>query len=177
MGYFTSRLQTPQTNSTVANLRATAQAAALNQALQNEQEIWKKRYQDAYRAYQKRMNDKANQPTTTGGGGGGLDIDTNTNTEETTELSQYQPRAGQIIPNTDYVSDYQDASTGAWYQLTSPREIDVIAVNNSLAGRNPSDGTTVTAPSGKILRYVAATDSWYEQTNSAGPNTYSPRAR
>lgn len=175
LSYFTSRMQTPQTSSAVANLRATAQAAALNQALENEQAIWKKRYQDAYRAYQKRMNDKTNTPqnpnTTT------LDVDTNSNTEETTELSQYQPGAGQIIPNTDYVSDYQDASTGAWYQLTSPREIDVIAVNNSLAGRNPSDGTTVTTPSGKTLRYVAATDSWYEQTNSAGPNTYSPRAR
>ena len=173
--YWTSRIQTPQTNALVQDLRATAQAAALNQALQNEQEIWKKRYQQAYRNYQKRMNDKTNTPqnpsTTT------LDVDTNSNTEETTELSQYQPGAGQIIPNTDYVSDYQDTSTGAWYQLTSPREIDVIAVNNSLAGRNPSDGTTVTVPSGKTLRYVAATDSWYEQTNSAGPNTYSPRAR
>lgn len=63
MGYFTSRLQTPQTSSAVANLRAAAQATALNQALQNEQEIWKKRYQDAYRAYQKRMNDKVNMPT------------------------------------------------------------------------------------------------------------------
>mgnify|MGYP007122036262 CR=1 FL=1 len=62
MGYFTSRYQTPQTNAAVANLRAAAQAAALNQALQNEQEIWKKKYQDAYRNYQKRMNDKANQP-------------------------------------------------------------------------------------------------------------------
>lgn len=64
MGYFTSRLQTPQTNSAVANLRSAAQAQALNQALQNEQEIWKKRYQDAYRNYQKRMYDKANTPTT-----------------------------------------------------------------------------------------------------------------
>lgn len=59
--YWTSRYVTPQTNSAVANLRATAQAAALNQALQNEQAIWKNRYQQAYRNYQKRQNDKANQ--------------------------------------------------------------------------------------------------------------------
>lgn len=65
MGYFTSRLQTPQTTSAVANLRATAQAAALNQALENEQEIWKKKYQDAYRKYQKSAYDKTNKPTTT----------------------------------------------------------------------------------------------------------------
>lgn len=63
MSYFTSRLQTPQTSSAVANLRATAQAAALNQALQNEQEIWKKRYNDAYRAYQRRAS-------SSGGNGG-----------------------------------------------------------------------------------------------------------
>lgn len=62
--YFTSRYQTPQTASAVADLRATAQAAALNQALANEQEVWKKRYNDAYRKYQKSAYDKANNPTT-----------------------------------------------------------------------------------------------------------------
>lgn len=59
-GYFTSRYQTPQTASVVADLRATAQAAALNQALANEQEVWKKRYNDAYRAYQKSQYNKNN---------------------------------------------------------------------------------------------------------------------
>lgn len=61
--YFTSRYQTPQTNSAVSNLRAAAQAQALNDVLSNEQAIWKKRYQDAYKNYQKRAN--------SGGGGGG----------------------------------------------------------------------------------------------------------
>lgn len=63
--YFTSRFQTPQTNSLVADLRATTQAKALNDVLETEQAIWKKRYQDAYRKYQKRQYDKANTPTTT----------------------------------------------------------------------------------------------------------------
>lgn len=67
--YFTSRYQTPATNAAVANLRATAQAAALNQALENEQAMWKKRYQDAYRKYQKSAYDKTNNPTTTTKGG------------------------------------------------------------------------------------------------------------
>lgn len=61
-GYWTSRYQTPQTNATVANLRAAAQAKALNDVLANEQAIWKNRYQQAYRNYQKRMNDKTNTP-------------------------------------------------------------------------------------------------------------------
>lgn len=62
--YFASRYQTPQTNVAVANLRAAAQAKALNDVLANEQAIWKNRYQQAYRNYQSRQNAKANQPTT-----------------------------------------------------------------------------------------------------------------
>lgn len=65
--YFSSRYQVPQTNAAVSELRAAAQANALNQILQNEQDMWKKRYQDAYNAYQKRAWDKNN------GGGGGDD--------------------------------------------------------------------------------------------------------
>ena len=65
--YFTSRYQVPQTNANIANLRATAQAAALNEVLANEQAMWKKRYQDAYKNYQKRQYDKAYSGGTTGG--------------------------------------------------------------------------------------------------------------
>ena len=63
--YFSSRYQTPQTASVIADLRTTAQAAALNEALANEEAKWKKRYNDAYRKYQKSAYDKANTPTTT----------------------------------------------------------------------------------------------------------------
>ena len=84
--YFTSRLQTPQTNATVANLRATAQAAALNQALENEQAKWKKRYNDAYRKYQKSAYDKSNpsnaqNPNNTEGGVEEETTDTNSTFE------------------------------------------------------------------------------------------------
>lgn len=61
--YWTSRYQTPQTNATVANLRAAAQATALNEALANEKAMWDKRYQEAYRNYQKRTWDKSNTTT------------------------------------------------------------------------------------------------------------------
>lgn len=64
MSYFTSRYAVPQTNSAVANLRAAAQAQALNEVLANEQAVWKNRYQQAYRNYQKRQYDKANAPKT-----------------------------------------------------------------------------------------------------------------
>lgn len=52
--YFTSRYQTPQTNDTIANLRAAAQAQALNDAMSNTLAQAKERYNKAYRAYQKR---------------------------------------------------------------------------------------------------------------------------
>lgn len=80
LSYFTSRYQTPQTNATVANLKAVAQAAALNEVLSNEQEMWKKRYNDAYRAYQKSAYDKANRPTTQDTTTGGVD-------EQSTDLT------------------------------------------------------------------------------------------
>ena len=68
--YWASRYQTPQTNSVVSDLRATAQAAALNQILANEQAMWKKRYNDAYRSYQKSAYNKSNSGGGSGGGSG-----------------------------------------------------------------------------------------------------------
>lgn len=52
--YFTSRYQTPQTVSAIADLRATAQSKALSDIMSNEQAHWKQKYSDAYRAAQKR---------------------------------------------------------------------------------------------------------------------------
>lgn len=48
--YFTSRYQTPQKNSMIADLRAVAQSQALQEAMNNELAKAKKRYQDAYKA-------------------------------------------------------------------------------------------------------------------------------
>lgn len=48
--YFKSRYQTPQTNQTVADLRAVMQAQAVNDALQNEYKKAKKLYKDAQNA-------------------------------------------------------------------------------------------------------------------------------
>lgn len=64
--YFSSRYQTPQMNSLAANLRATAQAKALNDVLANEQAKMQKRYNDAYHASQIRST---NTPEKKGGTG------------------------------------------------------------------------------------------------------------
>ena len=73
-GYFAARYQTPQTASAVSSLRAAAQATALNQVLADEQAKWKKRYNDAYRAYQKREHDSGKN--------------TNSSTDATGDVSQ-----------------------------------------------------------------------------------------
>lgn len=111
--YFTSRYQTPQTVANVNNLRATAQAAALNQVLENEQEIWKKKYQDAYRKYQKRQYNKANTPTTTGGGGGG-DNENKGNVEKdiVKPSNNFFGVSDAKVTETDTHYIYEDPKTG-----------------------------------------------------------------
>lgn len=61
--YFRSRYQTPQTNQTIADLRAVAQQQALNIAMQNEIDKLKKQYNAAYRK------------ASLGGGAGGTNSD------------------------------------------------------------------------------------------------------
>ena len=107
--YFISRYQTPQTNAVVANLRATAQAAALNDVLANEQAIWKEKYQQAYRNYQKRMRNKGYGGN---GGGGTAPEDANDNIEggveeeDTTSRVAHQENGTlRGIPGTQNVVD------------------------------------------------------------------------
>lgn len=57
--YFTSRYQTPQTNAIVSDLRAAAQAQALNEAMNNELSIAKQRYNNAYKAAQRRARSRS----------------------------------------------------------------------------------------------------------------------
>lgn len=68
--YFSSRYQTPQMNSLAANLRATAQAKALNDVLANEQAKMQKRYNDAYHASQVRSSNQQQKK-------GGLEYENN----------------------------------------------------------------------------------------------------
>lgn len=62
--YMKSRYQTPQTESRLAALRTAAQLSALNQLMQNDQNRWKNRYNQAYRSAQKRARAKQNSGTT-----------------------------------------------------------------------------------------------------------------
>lgn len=78
-GYWTSRYQTPQTNMAAASLRAASQADALKTALANEKSYWQKKYQDAYRAYQKSAYDKSQAAAAAQQTKGGVSYEDNSN--------------------------------------------------------------------------------------------------
>lgn len=65
--YFNARYQTPQTNTLIADLKATAQAQALSDAMNNAVSQAKQRYNKAYKAYSKRKSSGGGttSPTTT----------------------------------------------------------------------------------------------------------------
>lgn len=118
-GYFTSRYQTPMTNAAVNSLRATAQAAALNQMLQNEQAIWKKKYQDAYRSYQKRSYNRSRGGGSGGSGGTSGGNNDNTSTwqggeveKEVIEPTNFYGVPGANVTETENGWVYEDPQTG-----------------------------------------------------------------
>lgn len=85
--YWSSRYVTPQTSSAVSNLRAAAQAQALNQALANEQERWKQKYNNAYRSYQKRSGGGSGSSGGSGGNDGNSSTWDGTVTDKATGLT------------------------------------------------------------------------------------------
>lgn len=66
--YWKSLYQTPQTDATVANMKAVAQQSALNDALSNYQSMLQNRYNQAYRDYQKRAYNYSRKNSGSGSG-------------------------------------------------------------------------------------------------------------
>lgn len=177
-GYFTSRYQTPQTNSLANDLRAVAQASALNQILENEQAKWKNRYNKARNANAIR---NANPKTPSTDGNGNIDVDTNSE-DGKQKISVYnngEYTSGKIYPVTDAVSDYQDAS-GQWWQLSNPdfRDVSFGPNTDPIVYRRVNENVVnVNGQDYMYLDNVPNRDpSWYRVTRSAGPGTYSPYA-
>lgn len=109
--YWKNRYQTPQTSSAVADLRATAQAAALNTALENEKNAWAKKYNDAYRNYQQKSWNKSNS-----GNGGNTDPTNPTSNGEvetnTVSSSQFFGLEDVTVEETDDSYVFTDTNTG-----------------------------------------------------------------
>lgn len=108
--YFSSRYQTPQMNSLAANLRATAQAKALNDVLASEQAKMQKRYNDAYHASQIRSTN----PSTTKDPEGEVDYNgQQTKTDLTGEQDKKDPyyTTTDVYENTTTSSDRRSKQT------------------------------------------------------------------
>lgn len=133
--YFTSRYQTPQTNAVVQNLRTAAQATALNEVLANEQAMWKKRYNDTYKAYQRRQNRKANSGGRGGNTGGNGDNTSTWNGEVDEEVTEPQnfygvPGATMTEDDTHYI--YTDPKTGEQVKVSKDYMNKLYDENGSL---------------------------------------------
>lgn len=109
--YFTSRYQTPQTNDVVANLRSTAQAQALSEALSNKVAQAKERYNQAYRSAQKRARSY-------GGGGGGY-YPSNPNNPDGGNGLQF--KIGNLIGDVGGIMVNQNKNTGIGRMNTDSR--------------------------------------------------------
>ena len=158
MGYFTSRYQTPQTNSAVANLRAAAQAQALNEVLANEQAIWKKRYNDAYKNYQKRQYNRARYGSGSGTGPASPDNSPIKGGVDENPTGGYTSQGRLILDAEDFVpegSRIVDPKTGAIISdpgayLVEPASGNIIG--EGFSGNNP--------------RYIRQRDGSYKKNTS-----------
>lgn len=103
-GYFASRYQTPQTNALVADLRATAQAQALNDAMSNELAKAKRKYNNAYKAAQKRAKSSTSSATPADPSNGPVEPDV-----------EYEDTTGGNI--WSHASETDDTATYGLYQL------------------------------------------------------------
>lgn len=151
--YFTSRYQTPQTNTLVADLKATAQAQALNDVMNNALAQAKAKYDKAYKNYQKRSG--------SGGNTGGnlpssylksLPVDvtnkynasdklrTRESSSTSAKLQQYKNELGplkQLYESTEKKYGINGDRGSAWYDyLTTPvTEYGNIAIRDAQAER------------------------------------------
>lgn len=97
-GYFASRYQTPQTNALVADLRAAAQAQALNDAMSNELAKAKRRYSNAYKAAQKRASSSYYPTTNTNPDAPAVEGDVEYDTSDSEDKQHSTSLAGSETP-------------------------------------------------------------------------------
>mgnify|MGYP003314099647 CR=1 FL=1 len=169
--YTYNRTLRPAVETAATSLITQGKASSLENYLNEQLRAAKNAYEDAKNRY----TVASTTPKTTNYGTDKLPIDTNTGDGEG-KADIFDPRAGQIIPNTEYSSDYQDPTDGQWYILTSPTSIDASALAPLTSQRMPQDGEVLNV-NGKSFRYVGSTNSWYQQTKSAGPGNYTARTR
>lgn len=144
--YFNARYQTPQTNYSVANLKAAAQSKALTDVMNNELNKAKKNYSDAYNAAVKR----ANTPAT----------DNNNNDNNKNENNAEEKKGEVNNENKNTIGDisfengktYYTIWNGKQYVLGNvPQGVAITAPFMQPTAKNPSHGTVIDYQGKKYL--------------------------
>lgn len=117
---WTSNHVTPKVNSMISGLRATAQAQALNDVLNNYQAQVTKRYNDSYRA--------KTYGTSTGNSNGGSDEDTSGDVD-------YEA--------SDAASDYSNTGGGSDLDTVTPKTNTKRGVSSTTPSSNASGGSSL----------------------------------
>jgi len=165
-GYFTSRYQTPQTNSLANDLRSVAQASALNQILENEQTKWKNRYNKARNANAIRNANPKISSTDPNTGDSNLGIDVNIENSGEGGVNENTATTGPGYINSVQggLNIYTDQNGRRW-TLQNPEEGDetllggLTGVGGNLLRTFP-DGTPLTngavydAGGGRVFMYI-----------------------
>lgn len=176
--YIRSRYQTPQTESRIAGLRTAAQLNALNQLMQNEQDKWKNRYNQAYRNYQKRNYNASKTSTTTtpsGDDGSNLTITTETGSPETIDVNVNPNTSGNNIIQSGE-NTFQNLETGETYSPAGTVFMSTASQGMSLGvwpdGSRMTVGSTYTAPNGNVYTYQKMGNTPTPNVYLIGGNTY-----
>ena len=164
--YFMQRYQTPQVDSQVATLKATAQAQALNDVLSNYQKQVKQRYSDAYKAAQKRKGVTPTGPAdpdnpeknklpidtkTTGEGEGYANDDTSLPSWLKTNA------AGQMVLNTPVSGAGTGGSDWIVRPLTDAEQVRFNDLGTWPNGQAALNNTTYSDGNGMYVRYGNST--------------------
>lgn len=176
---FQARYQTPQLNATAANLRSAAQATALNTALSNLQNVWKKRYNDAVLNYQRR----AATPSTTGGSGstpedGSSLFDTKTLGQSYAKLNEAAKQAYEQLQGSAMNQAFADAAKASQQGGQSANtEVYMTKVNgvptyitvyrdelNKVTGLKTADANYDAAGAQQFLRDLAKANNLFDNS-------------
>ena len=174
-GYFQQRYQVTPTNALVADLKAAAQADALNKVLSNYGEQAQKRYNDAYRQYQKNRAKRqaaANRAASSGGSGAGTGSGTGTGVTGGTDLIPSQEGVVNEKLAADVLAEhekYPDAGLittiqqGDYYYDDKGNKIPIYKKTdergNVIETNDPSYGVQANTSAGSALARYATTSA------------------
>lgn len=148
--YFNARYQTPQTNEVVSNLRATAQAQALQEAMSNELAKAKRRYSNALRAANKQNN---NNPYTDPEDENPLDVLTNPDAKDDIVVNE-NTNTGPGKVDVDSNGSFYTDNDGNKIYFRNPNAAEDIQNPAGLGTRTYENGQIITGANGKKYMYL-----------------------